>query len=75
MPKEEEINKIIEYISYEMYKVEHEKTSKNEKLEKADVLYKMYRIATNLDELTPTLEKFFEEKHKKEKYGGEKDGR
>lgn len=69
------LNGVMKYISNEMDKIIKDNATKEIKLEKADILFRLYKIVDNFEELQPTLEQFFLEKAKKEKFGDEKDGR
>lgn len=72
MNREDEINKVIEYIANEMKQIENMDIDKNEKLQRSDVLFKLYKVITNLDELEPVLNKFFAKKSSKERFKDER---
>ena len=56
----------IEFDKLEKYK------NKNEKIDKLQMLYRINKYLENYDELTPVLEEYFEKKHNKEKWNGER---
>lgn len=62
------LNGVIKHISNEMDKIIKDNTTREVKLEKADMLFRLYKIVDNFEELQPTLEQFFLEKAKKEKF-------
>lgn len=55
-------------INEELALIEETTSDKTERLEKADVLYNMFKYLSNYEELKPVLKKFFKEKHEKEKW-------
>lgn len=55
-------------IDEELSLIEETTSDKTERLEKADVLYNMFKYLSNYEELKPVLQKFFSEKAKKEKW-------
>ena len=61
-----EINRIRHLMSEEMDSILEIK-DKQERTNKGLVIFRMNKIFDNYDELTPILDKFFEEKHYKEK--------
>ena len=65
-----EINRIRHLMSEEMDSILEIK-DKQERTNKGLVIFRMNKIFDNYDELTPILDKFFEEKHYKEKWGKE----
>ena len=68
----EEINRIRELMCEEMDAILEIK-DKNERSEKGQVIFRMEKIFDSYDELTPILNKFFDEKHYKEKWGLDKE--
>ena len=68
----EEINRIRHLMSEEMDYILEIK-DKNERSEKGQVIFRMDKIFDSYDELTPILNKFFEKKHYKEKWGLDKE--
>jgi hypothetical protein len=66
-----EINRIRHLMSEEMDSILEIK-DKQERTDKGLVIFRMNKILDNYDELTPILNKFFEEKHYKEKWGLDK---
>ena len=65
-----EINRIRHLMSEEIDSILEIK-DKQERTDKGLVIFRMNKIFDNYDELTPILDKFFEEKHYKEKWGKE----
>lgn len=72
--EKEEIIRVEEFIAAELERIstplELMATQDNEKLERANVLYKLYKILENYDDINPTLTKFFNERARKERMGG-----
>ena len=66
-----EINRIRRLLSEEMDSVLDIK-NKEERTDKGLVIFRISKIFDNYDELTPILDKFFEEKHYKEKWEKDK---
>ena len=62
-PKEEIIRSFEKTVEEELKKLD-EIESKEEQIEKFDVIFNMYKILQNYDELKPTLIKFFNQKKK-----------
>lgn len=68
----EEINRVRHLMSEEMDCILEIK-NKDERTYKGQVIFRIEKIFDNYDELTPILNKFFEEKHYKEKWGLDKE--
>lgn len=64
-PKEEIIKSFEKTVEEELKKLDKIE-SKEEQIEKFDVIFNMYKILQNYDELRPTLIKFFREKRNKD---------
>lgn len=73
MNKNEKTEKreIQKFISNELDKVAKSKT-REERLDKTQMLFRLNQYLDNYDELTPVLEKYFEEKYKRDKWKDEK---
>lgn len=55
-------------IQEELALIQETTSNTTERLEKADVLYNMFKYLSNYHELKPVMQKFFREKQKKEKW-------
>ena len=69
---EKEIKIVEEWMGEEMNQV-LALPDTDERTNRGQVLFRMYQIFKNYDELEPVLNKFFEEKHYKEKSGSDKE--
>lgn len=70
--EKKEIDRIRQLMCEEMDAILEIK-DKNERSEKGQVIFRMKKIFDSYDELTPILNKFFEETHYKEKWGLDKE--
>lgn len=70
--EKQEIDRIRYLLSEEMDSVLDIK-NKEERMDKGLVILRITKIFDSYDELTPILNKFFEEKHYKEKWGLDKE--
>lgn len=68
--EKQEIDNVIDFIDSEM-KVLDTKDNK-EKLGRAIVLDRLFKVVRDYDELTPLLEQYYEAKHHREKWEKEK---
>lgn len=68
---EKEIKRIETLLDEEMSEI-LKAEDKKEMLSRGDVVYNLYQIFQHYDELEPVLDKFFKDKHYKEKWGKEK---
>ena len=69
---EKEIKKVEEWMGEEMNTI-LSIPNKDESMSRGQVIFRMYQIFKNYDELEPVLNKFFEEKHYKEKWDLDKE--
>lgn len=69
-----EIEIVEKYIAEELKRVE-QIGGREEMISRGMVLDRLFKVLSNYDELVPVLNKFFEEKHYKEKWGMERDAR
>lgn len=68
--EKEEINKVKGFINEELTGI-LQITDSQEGLQKGQVLKRINMILDSYDEITPTLNKFFDEKHYREKWNRE----
>ena len=70
MTKNEKTEKreIQKFINNELDKIGKIK-NRDERIDKTQLLFRLNQYLQNYDELTPIMEKFFEDKYKKDKWG------
>lgn len=74
--KKEEIERLEEFILSELDRIstpmELKASDDKTKLEKASVLFNIYKVLTNYDDLEPTLKKYFDNKAKEMRFWEER---
>lgn len=68
--EKQEIDNVIDFIDSEMKILD--KKDENEKLGRAIVLDRLFKIVRDYDEITPILEQYYELKHHKNKWEKDK---
>ena len=70
MNKNEKAEKreIQKFINTELEKIGNIK-NRDERIDKTQILFRLNQYLQNYDELTPIMEKFFEDKYKRDKWG------
>ena len=70
MNKNEKAEKreIQKFINIELDKIGNIK-NRDERIDKTQILFRINQYLQNYDELTPIMEKFFEDKYKRDKWG------
>ena len=68
--EKQEIDNVIDFIDSEMKILD--KKDEKEKLGRAIVLDRLFKIVRDYDEITPILEQYYELKHYRDKWGKER---
>lgn len=68
----QEITELEQYINKRLKQLEQIQDN-NEMTDRADVLFNVFKVLKNYEELEPILSQFLDKKHYKEKWGIDKD--